>query len=75
VLCLTLLATAVVENRLANPDVANNPESVLRRVMPLDFASAGRGVCGAVIRVSHASLGSHRWRGHCRELLRIPVAA
>ena len=34
---LTLLAPAVVANLLANPDVAVNLESVLRRVMPLDW--------------------------------------
>ena len=34
---LTLLAPAVVEQLLANPDVAINLESVLRRVMPLDW--------------------------------------
>ncbi len=34
---LTLLAPAVVEGLLANPDVAVNLESVLRRVMPLDW--------------------------------------
>ena len=34
---LTLLAPAVVEPLLANPDVAVNLESVLRRVMPLDW--------------------------------------
>ena len=32
-----LLAPAVVANLLANPDVAVNLESVLRRVMPLDW--------------------------------------
>jgi hypothetical protein len=32
-----LLAPAVVANLLANPDVAINLESVLRRVMPLDW--------------------------------------
>ena len=37
VLRLTLLAPAVVEPLLANPDVAINLESVLRRVMPLDW--------------------------------------
>ena len=37
VLRLTLLAPAVVEPLLANPDVAVNLESVLRRVMPLDW--------------------------------------
>ncbi len=34
---LTLLAPAVVEPLLANPDVAVNLEAVLRRVMPLDW--------------------------------------
>ena len=34
---LTLLAPAVVEGLLANPDVAINLEGVLRRVMPLDW--------------------------------------
>ena len=34
---LTLLAPAVVANLLANPDVAINLDSVLRRVMPLDW--------------------------------------
>jgi hypothetical protein len=34
---LTLLGPVVVANLLANPDVAINLESVLRRVMPLDW--------------------------------------
>ena len=34
---LTLLAPEVVANLLANPDVAINLESVLRRVIPLDW--------------------------------------
>ena len=34
---LTLLAPAVVANLIANPDVVVNLESVLRRVMPLDW--------------------------------------
>ena len=34
---LTLLGPVVVDNLLANPDVAVNLESVLRRVMPLDW--------------------------------------
>ena len=34
---LTLLAPAVVANLLANPDVAINLESVLRRAIPLDW--------------------------------------
>ena len=38
---LTLLAPAVVEPLLANPDVAINLESVLRRVMPLDWQEQG----------------------------------
>ena len=38
---LTLLAPAVVEGLLANPDVAINLESVLRRVMPLDWREQG----------------------------------
>ena len=38
---LTLLAPAVVEPLLANPDVAVNLESVLRRVMPLDWREQG----------------------------------
>ena len=38
---LTLLAPAVVANLLANPDVASNLESVLRRVMPLDWQAQG----------------------------------
>ena len=38
---LTLLAPAVVESLLANPDVAINLESVLRRVMPLDWREQG----------------------------------
>lgn len=36
-----LLAPAVVDNLLANPDVAVNLESVLRRVMPLDWQAQG----------------------------------
>ena len=38
---LTLLAPAVVEPLLANPDVAVKLESVLRRVMPLDWRVQG----------------------------------
>ena len=38
---LTLLALAVVDNLLANPDVAITLESVLRRVMPLDWQAQG----------------------------------
>jgi hypothetical protein len=38
---LTLLSPAVVEPLLANPDVAVNLESVLRRVMPLDWQAQG----------------------------------
>ena len=38
---LTLLAPVVVDNLLANPDVAVNLESVLRRVMPLDWQVQG----------------------------------
>ena len=34
---LTLLGPVVVDNLLANPDVAINLESVLRRVMPLEW--------------------------------------
>ena len=34
---LTLLGPVVVDNLLANPDVAINLESVLRRVMPMDW--------------------------------------
>ena len=38
---LTLLGPVVVDNLLANPDVAVNLESVLRRVMPLDWQAQG----------------------------------
>ena len=38
---LTLLAPAVVEQLLANPDATINLESVLRRVMPLDWQAQG----------------------------------
>ena len=38
---LTLLAPVVVDNLLANPDVAVNLESVLRRVTPLDWQVQG----------------------------------
>ena len=38
---LTLLAPAVVANLIANPDVAINLESVLRRVMPLHWQAQG----------------------------------
>ncbi len=38
---MTLLAPAVVEPLLANPDVAINLESVLRRVMPLVWREQG----------------------------------
>ena len=44
---LTLLAPAVVDNLLANPDVAVNLESVLRRVMPLDWKGQGTVFAGA----------------------------
>ena len=37
----TLLAPAVVDNLLVNPDVAVNLEGVLRRVMPLDWQAQG----------------------------------
>jgi len=47
VLRLTLLAPAVVDNLLANPDVAVNLESVLRRVMPLDWRAQGAVFAGA----------------------------
>ena len=38
---LTLLAPAVVANLLANPDVAINLESVLRRAIPRDWREQG----------------------------------
>jgi hypothetical protein len=38
---LTLLAPAIVEPLLANPDAAVNLESVLRRVMPLNWQAQG----------------------------------
>ena len=44
---LTLLAPAVVEPLLANTDVAVNLESVLRRVMPLDWQAQGAVFTGA----------------------------
>ena len=44
---LTLLAPAVVDNLLANPDVAVNLESVLRRVMPLDWQAQRAVLVGA----------------------------
>ena len=43
---LTLLAPAVVANLLANPDVVVNLESVLRRVMPLDWQEQGAVLAG-----------------------------
>ena len=45
---LTLLAPTVVGNLLANPDVAINLDSVLRRVMPLDWREQGVREQGAV---------------------------
>ena len=45
---LRLLAPAVVDNLLANPDVAVNLDSVLRRVMPLDWREQGVREQGAV---------------------------
>ena len=48
VLRLTLLAPAVVEPLLANSDVAVNLESVLCRVMPLDWQVQGVREQGAV---------------------------
>ena len=38
---LTLLAPAVVDNLLANPDMAINLEAVLRGAMPLDWQAQG----------------------------------
>ena len=46
---LTLLGPVVVDNLLANPDVAVNLESVLRRVMPLDWQVQGAVFAGAVV--------------------------
>ena len=43
---LTLLAPAVVEGLLGNPDVAINLDSVLRRVMPLDWQEQGAVLAG-----------------------------
>ncbi len=40
---------AVVANLLANPDVAINLESVLRRVMSLDWQTQGAVFAGAVV--------------------------
>ena len=42
-----LLAPAVVDNLLTNPDLAINLESVLRRVMPLDWQEQGSVVARA----------------------------
>ena len=47
VLRLTLLGPVVVDNLLVNPDVAVNLESVLRRVMPLDWQAQGAVFAGA----------------------------
>ena len=44
-----LLAPAVVDNLLANPDVAVNLEAVLRRVMPLDWQEQGAVFARAVV--------------------------
>ena len=44
---LTLLGPVVVDNLLANPDVVVNLESVLRRVMPLDWRAQGAVFTGA----------------------------
>ena len=44
---LMLLAPTVVEKLLANPDVAVNLESVLCRVMPLDWQVQGAVFAGA----------------------------
>ena len=46
---LRLLAPAVVANLLANPDVAVNLESVLRRVMPLDWRAQGAAFARVVV--------------------------
>jgi hypothetical protein len=46
---LTLRAPAVVDTRLAKPDVAINLEAVLRRVMSLDWQAQGGGVRADVI--------------------------
>ena len=72
---LTLLAPAVVDNLLANPDVAINLERVLRRVMPLDWQAQGAVFARAVVTASHAQFGSYGWRDHCRGLFQIQVAA
>ena len=60
-----LLAPTVVEKLLANPDVAINLESVLRRVMPLDWQEQGA-VFARAGRQQHriAQLGSYGWRSH-----------
>ena len=49
---LTLLGPVVVANLLASPDVAINLESVLRRVMPLDWQEQGTVFAGAVVSVN-----------------------
>ena len=61
---------------MAVPDVAVNLESVLRRVMPLDWQEQGA-VFARAGRQQHriAQLGSYGWRDHCRGLFQIPVAA
>ena len=70
-----LLAPAVVANLLANPDVAVNLESVLRRVMPLDWQEQGAVLRGGSQPRRSAQLGRYGWRDHCRGLFHIPVAA
>ena len=62
---LTLLGPVVVDNLLANPDVAINLESVLRRVMQLDWREQGAVFAGAVVIASREQLGSYSWRDHC----------
>ena len=44
---LRLLAPAVVANLLANPDMAINLESVLRRAVPLDWQAQRAVLVGA----------------------------
>ena len=49
---LTLLGPVVVDNLLANPDVTVNLESVLRRVMPLNWQAQGAVFARAVVSVN-----------------------
>ncbi len=53
---LTLVAPAVMDNLLANPDVAINLENVLRGVMPLDWQEQGAVFVGRDLTLRRSKL-------------------